>query len=113
WRGGVLASIGMLFAVALADPALAQDATVLVKRMSDYLASQKNFSFSMNTSIEAVTPQSQKIQFNSSGEISVSRPNKLRGHRAGGYAEVELVDDGKTLIFFSEDQKKYAQVNAP
>jgi hypothetical protein len=103
----------MLFALVLAHPAQAQDAAVLVKKMSDYLGSQKNFSFAMNTSIEAVTPQGEKIQFNSSGEISISRPNKFRGHRAGGYADVELVDDGKTLSFFSVDHKSYAQIESP
>jgi hypothetical protein len=103
----------MLFALALVEPALAQDATVIVKRMSDYLGSQKNFSFAMNTSVEAVTQQGEKIQFNSSGEISISRPNKFRGHRAGGYADVQLVDDGKTVSFLSVDSKTYAQIDSP
>jgi hypothetical protein len=47
----------------------AQDAAVIVKRMSDYMAAQKNFSFNFsfrfNSSLEVVAPQSQIIQFDS------------------------------------------------
>jgi hypothetical protein len=94
-------------------PSNAQDATAIVKRMSDYMAAQKNFSFSFNSSLEVVTPQNQKIQFDSSGEVSISRPDKFRGQRIGGYADVELVNDGKTLTFLGKHINKYAQIEAP
>ena len=37
-----------------------------------------------------------KSNFASSGQIKLNRPDKLRIRRTGGYADVELVYDGKT-----------------
>jgi hypothetical protein len=91
----------------------ADDATDIMKRMSAYLASQKSFSFDFNSSIEVVTREAQKIQFDSSGDASVARPNMFRAHRVGGYTDIELVDDGKTVTLLGKHINKYAQVDAP
>ena len=61
-----------LFVTAFAaGPALAQpdDATKILKAMSDYLGSQKNFSASFDSDLEVITPQIEKIQFASSGQL--------------------------------------------
>ena len=52
-----------------------------------------------------ITPALQKIQFASSGQITLNRPDMLRIRRTGGYAEVELVFDGKTLSLYGKDSK--------
>jgi hypothetical protein len=108
-----LAGVVMVLMFVTAGSSNAQDANVIVKRMSDYMANQKNFSFGFNSAIEVVTPQSQKIQFDGSGEVSVSRPDKFRARRVGGYADVELVYDGKTLTLFGRHANKYSQNDAP
>ncbi len=46
--------------------------------MSDYIANQKNVSISYDPDIEIMTPDMQKIQFASSGQLTLHRPDKLR-----------------------------------
>jgi hypothetical protein len=43
----------------------------------------------------------------------LSRPDKLRATRTGGYTDVELVFDGKTLTLFGKHANAYVQVEAP
>ena len=94
--------------------ALAQevDPRVILKSMSDYLASQQTISAKLNTSIEVITPELEKIQFDSSMALQLKRPNKLKAERVGGYANVELVFDGTTLTVHDKDGKKFGQATA-
>ncbi|MGP2420456.1 DUF2092 domain-containing protein, partial [Listeria monocytogenes] len=55
----------------------------------------------------------QKIQFTSSGQMKLSRPDKLRVRRTGGYSDVDLVYDGKTISLYGNDAKAYVQADAP
>jgi hypothetical protein len=105
------------FAVGLLSPPLAQaqeaqDARKILKAMSDYVTGQRNISFAFDSTIEVVTRRMQKIQFNSSGDVLLTRPDKLRATRTGGYADVELVFDGKTATLFGKNRNAYAQVDA-
>src|ERR1041384_4178559 len=84
------ASIAVLSSMAT-QGARADDPAKLLKAMSDYLAGQKSLSAKFDSDIEVVTPELQKIQFTSSGEMKMNRPDKLRIRRTGGYADVELV----------------------
>ena len=91
--------------------AQAQDdaAKRILKAMSDFVTSQKIISITYDTDIEVVTFDLQKLQFTSSGQLSLSRPDKLRATRTGGYADVEFVFDGKTFTVNDRDNKAYAQ----
>ena len=88
------------------------DAEKLLKGMADYVASQKTLSVSYDSDIEVVTSHLQKIQFTSSGQVQMSRPDKLRATRTGGYRDVEIVFDGKMLTVSNKDSKDYAQTEA-
>jgi hypothetical protein len=90
--------------------AQADDATKILKAMSDYVASQKSISLNFDTDVEVITPEIQKIQFASSGKLLLSRPDKLWASRTGGYADVELIFDGKAVTIFGKDRNVYAQV---
>lgn len=110
------ASISLVLATGLVAPAAhAQDddAVKILKAMSDYMSSQKSISLSFDTDIEVITPEIQKIQFASSGKLLLSRPDKLRASRTGGYAEVELIFDGKTATVLGKNLNVYAQTDAP
>ena len=91
----------------------ADDPAKILKSMSDHLAGQKTLSASFDSDIEIITPELQKIQFASSGEIKMSRPDKLRVRRTGGYADVELVYDGKLISIYGNNAKSYVQADAP
>ena len=66
-----------------------------------------------DSNIEIITPQLEKIQFTNSGEALVSRPNKLRARRIGGYADVALFFDGKTVSIYGKHINGYVQFDAP
>jgi hypothetical protein len=89
------------------------NARTLFKAMSDYLAGQKQISFSYNTMLEIVTTENQKLGLASSGTFTIERPNKIHATRQGGFANVELVFDGKTLTLLGKNANVYAQVEAP
>jgi hypothetical protein len=110
------ATIFLVLATVLVAPAAhAQDddAAQILKAMSDYMGSQKSISLSFDTDIEVITPEIQKIQFASSGKVLLNRPDKLRASRTGGYADVELVFDGKTVSVLGKNLNAYAQADAP
>ncbi|MBR0713278.1 DUF2092 domain-containing protein [Bradyrhizobium liaoningense] len=99
--------------VLAASPARADDPAKILKSMTDYLGSQKTLSASFESDIEIITPELQKIQFTSSGQMKLSRPDKLRVRRTGGYTDVDLVYDGKTISLYGNDAKTYVQAEAP
>ena len=60
-----------------------------------------------------ITPQSEKIQFASSGTLLLRRPNEIRATRTGGYADVEMFFDGKTLTVYGKNINSYTQLESP
>ncbi|MGA7261891.1 MAG: DUF2092 domain-containing protein, partial [Stellaceae bacterium] len=106
-----VAAAGMAsMSVARADEAQAKS---LLKAMSDYLAAQKAISFEYDANLEIVSTQQQKIGLASSGTLTLERPDKLRATRTGGFANVEMVFDGKTLSLLGKNANVYAQIEAP
>ena len=109
FAGTILLSLG------LSGSAQAQsdDAGKILKAMTDYVSAQKSLSITFDSDIEVITPSLQKIQFTTSGQVQLSRPDKLRVTRTGGYTDVEIVFDGKTLTINNKDANGFAQVEAP
>lgn len=108
----------LLVAASLVLPSLCANAAddnakTILKAMTDYVAGQKTISVAIDTDIEVITSDLQKIQFTSSGQLLLSRPDKLRASRIGGYADVELVFDGKTVTLHGKHLNAYAQVESP
>lgn len=85
----------------------------LFKAMSDYLAAQKAISFDYDTNLEIVSTQGEKIGLASSGTSTLNRPDKIHLTRAGGFTNVEMVFDGKTLTLLGKNTNLYAQIEAP
>ena len=112
-RTAVGASAIAALLLAPASAARADDAAEILKSMTDYLGSQKSLSASFDSDIEVITSELQKIQFASSGQLKLSRPDKLRIRRTGGYADVELVYDGKTISIYGNNAQSYVQVDVP
>jgi hypothetical protein len=89
------------------------DAVKTLKAMSDYIANQKTLSVTFDSDVEVITSDLQKFQFTSSGQVQLSRPDKLRATRTGGYTDVEVVFDGKTLTVNGKDKNIFAQFDSP
>lgn len=96
--------------------ALAQEedaAKAILKSMSDYVSSQKKIEFTIDSSIEVITPQLEKIQFTNTSNALLSRPDKFRVHRVSGHTDVEMYFDGKTVSIYGKEINAYAQFEAP
>ncbi len=107
----LFAAVGLgMTSAAVADETHAR---ALLKAMSDYMGAQSAISFSFDTTLAVVTSDLQKLDFASSGAVSISRPDKIRVTRTGGFADVEMVYDGKLLSILGKNLGKYAQVEAP
>lgn len=109
-----LCFILMLF---LALPAIGQaqenQAKVILKAMSDYVGRMQTIELAFDSDIEVITPQLEKIQFTNSGNALLRRPDKLKAHRVGGYADVEMFFDGKAVNIYGRHINGYARFEAP
>jgi hypothetical protein len=96
-----------------ASIARADDAAQILKTATDYVAAQQSITARFDTDIEVITPDLQKIQFASSGQLQLKRPDKLRFKRTGGYVDAEMIYDGKTLTLYGNNAKTYVQADDP
>jgi len=117
-RGVLFAMLALLLVAPIAlasDGAKPQgsEANSILKKMSEYVSNQKTIEFTFDSDIEIITPQLEKIQFTNSGGALLNRPDKLRAHRVGGYADMALYFDGKTVTIFGKNINGYAQFDAP
>lgn len=106
-----------LAASILPAPAMAEtqktDAGTILKAMTDYISSQKTIELTFDSDIEVITPQLEKIQFTNSGSMLLARPDRMQAYRVGGYSDVALFFDGKTVSILDRHNNVYAQFDAP
>ena len=106
-------ALGLLAAMAVTGaPARAEDgqAQSILRTMADYISRQENLSLKYDADVEVVTPAVEKIQFSASGDVTVSRPNKFRISRTGGFADVEVIADGSIVTVYDRGGNRFAQV---
>jgi hypothetical protein len=106
----LMLGLGGALSGARADEA---DARKLFKAMSDYMVAQKAIAFHYDTTLEIVTKDKQKLALASSGTVTLTRPDKIRITRTGGFADVEFLFDGKTLTLLGKTMNLYGQVDVP
>jgi len=85
----------------------------ILRRMSEYLAKQQQFSVRTEVTLEAVLASGQRLQFDGPATATVSRPNRLRADRKGDLVSQEFFYDGKTLTLYSPKENLYASSAAP
>jgi hypothetical protein len=107
------AIVGAVVKMSAAPSTADANAKRLFKAMSDYMAAQNAISFDYDTYLEVVTKENQKLGLASFGTTTLNRPDKIRATRKGGFADVEMVFDGKTLTMLGKDANAYTQVQAP
>ena len=89
------------------------EAKRLLKAMSDYLAAQTGLSVDYDATLEITTQDDQKLALQSSGTVTLKRPDKIHATRSGGFVDTETVFDGKTLTLLGKNAKKYSQLEVP
>jgi hypothetical protein len=114
---GTMCAVTLAFMIVSTTPAATRaaeaEAKSLLKAMSDYMAAQNSISFGFDLNYEIVTKEQQKLLLASSGTVQLTRPDKLRTTRSGGFANVETVFDGKTLTLLGKGANVYAQADIP
>jgi len=88
------------------------DATTVLAGMSKYLGELQSFSADYDVDIDTISDDGQKLQFSSSGEITVQRPDKLYATREGAFADAEIVLDGKNISVLGKELNGYLQFPA-
>ena len=91
------------------DPA----ATEILKRMTDYLGSLKQFSVQTQNTLEDVLATGHRIDLDVSADVIVSRPNKLRSERKGSLVNQVFFYDGKALTLYNPADNVYATKPVP
>jgi hypothetical protein len=81
--------------------------------MTDYLGSLKQFSVRTQNTLEDVLDSGQRVDFDVSASVIISRPNKLRADRRGELIDQIFYYDGKTLTLYNPSDKVYATKPAP
>jgi hypothetical protein len=94
-------------------PAVEPAATKILKRMTDYLGSLKQFSLDTQTTLEDLLDSGHRVDFDISANVIISRPNKLRAERKGELVDQIFYYDGKTLTLHNPSDKVYATEPAP
>jgi len=108
-------AISLVFIMTATSAARADeaDAKRLLKSMSDYLAAQNSISFKFDAVLEVVTGDNQKLGLASSGSVALQRPDKILASRAGGFADISMSFDGKTMTLVGHNLNLYTQIEAP
>jgi len=94
-------------------PAVDPAATQILKRMTDYVGSLKEFSVRTQVTLEDLLDSGQRIDVDVSASVILSRPNKLRAERRGDVIDQVFYYDGKTLTLYNPSDKVYATERAP
>ena len=89
-----------------------ENAKMLLKAMTDYMAGEDAISFGYDATLEVVTAQNQKLALASSGTVVLNRPDKLHTTRQGGFADFETFFDGETLTFLGKNANLYVEAAA-
>ncbi|MGB8427441.1 MAG: DUF2092 domain-containing protein, partial [Desulfobacterales bacterium] len=109
----VALSLIVLLGSSAAVSAAEADAKRILKAMSEYMGAQKSLAFEFDATLEVVTKDDQKLALASSGAVTIERPDKIRVTRKGGFADVEMFFDGKTLTLLGKNHNLYTQLDVP
>lgn len=91
------------------DPA----AVHILQRMTAYIGGLQAFSVHTSNDIEDQLDSGQKVNFNISAKVIISRPNKLYAERTGDLVDQVFYYDGKTLTLYNPSDRVYATEPAP
>lgn len=81
--------------------------------MAAYVASLTSAQITFDSSVEVITTDLENIQFNSSGEMKLQRPDHLYVRRTGGFSDAEIFFDGKTVTISDATDHRYARLDIP
>jgi hypothetical protein len=100
-------------AATTAPPVVAALADRLLRQMSEYIASAEQFTFHADITFDHVLPSGQKLQYTSSEDVALERPNRLYVEWSGDLGDRQFWYDGKSLTLYDPATPFYATDTAP
>ena len=88
-------------------------ANKILKKMCDYFGNLQQFSLHTQNTLEDVLDSGNRVDYDVSAKVVVSRPNKLRAERRGDLTDQIFFYDGKKLTLYNPSDKVYATEDAP
>ena len=117
--GGLFAILGLVPipapaapATKEAKPAISEEAGAALLRMGQALSS-KQFSFQARTIRVYTDAGGEPLHIFHTLKVTVQRPNRVLAEMTGDDGSDKLLFDGKTLVIFSAQNKKYATMSVP
>lgn len=96
------------------DPAIDPEALAILKKATDYLTGLAQFRLKGYKEEDAVQESGQKLQFSSSFEVCLRRPDRLFITRTDDDGVTKRFwYDGKTATTYDEAEKVYGQIRVP
>jgi hypothetical protein len=96
-----------------AKPAVDPDAISALHKMGEFLRAQQNFSVQARTTTDDALSSGQKVQFGSTVDLKIRRPDKMRMDISGDRRNEHIFYDGKTFTVFDDRPGFYAAFPAP
>lgn len=110
---GLVFALGLYSTNGLAADEISEEATEILRSMSDYMGSLENFSYTFDFDLEVLLMNGQKGQVSSSGEFKARRPDGFRFARKGGEKGAVIYFDGAAITIYSKKMNVYFQVESP
>jgi hypothetical protein len=88
------------------------EARAMLKAMSDYVGGLSSVETEVDTDLEVVTPDMEKISFASSSKLQMGRPNQVHLQRMGSFANIDLLFNGKQLTIRDRNNNVFGQIAA-
>lgn len=96
-----------------APSAIEPEAARILRQMSDYLGSLKQFTFRAENTADLVMATGQQLQAGGNIDVAIRRPDRFRVNRRGDLGgDQEFYFDGQTLTLYGKSVNYYAKMKA-
>lgn len=102
-----------LFKIQAKETNLNTEPMQILKEMTEYIGSAKQFSFYISVADEVLLSPKEKRRVNRKVNLYVKRPNKLKAEVTEKATQMSFWFDGKQITLFNEHKALYATVDAP
>ena len=110
-------ALGLLAGPALAgeenNPQIQEQAAELIKKTCQFLRSQKEFAYHLETFETVLDENGMFIQYSHGVDVAVRRPNMLRKHSEGDLRNHTLYYDGHKITLAENSGEVYGEIDAP
>ena len=94
-------------------PTVAPQAESLLRQASEYLQKQKSYRFQAEITFDDVMPPDFKLQYHSTAQVMVRRPQEFRVDYAGDRRNMNFYFNGKKLTIFDPNANVYGSLSLP